>query len=103
VARIFWTGPAVKDLEEITAFIARDSPTYAQRFGHRLREAPKQLRLFPRLGGIVPEFERENLREVIVDPYRIVYEIRGEDCYIIGVVHGSRVLTRVIRPSDDQR
>jgi plasmid stabilization system protein ParE len=89
-------------VEEITAFIAKDSPAYARRFGHQLREAPKQLKLFCRLGWMVPEFERENLREILVGSYRIIYEVRESDCYIVAVVHGSRELTRVIRAPDEK-
>lgn len=83
MARLFWTEPALNDVKEITAFRAKDSPAYARRFGQRLREGPKQLKQFPRLGWVVPEFDRETLREILVEPYRIVYEIRGDDCYVV--------------------
>jgi toxin ParE1/3/4 len=100
VARLIWTEPALNDLKEIAAFIAKDSPTYARRFGHRLREAPKRLKLFPHLGSVVPEFDRPTLRELLVEPYRIVYEIREDDCYVLAVVHGSRNLTKAFRPPE---
>jgi plasmid stabilization system protein ParE len=88
-------------VEAITAFIAKDSVNYAKRFGQRLREAPKPLKLFPRLGAVVPEFDRETLRELLVGSYRVIYEVREPDCYIIAVVHGSRDLGRAMPPPSD--
>jgi addiction module RelE/StbE family toxin len=102
MARVIWTEPALKDVQAITAFIAKDSPVYAKRFGHRLREAPKRLKLFPLIGWMVPEFERENLREILVGSYRIIYEVRGSDCHIVAVVHGSRNLPRLIQPTKEE-
>jgi hypothetical protein len=32
-------------------------------------------------------------------PYRIIYEIRGEACYIVAIIHGSRDLARHVQPS----
>ncbi len=101
MARLIWTEPALRDVREIIAFIAKDSPNFGKRFGKRLREAPKLLKRYPQIGWVVPEFGRETLREILVEPYRIIYEIREGDCYIVAVVHGSRDLTRVIRPPHD--
>ena len=105
MARLIWTEPALNDLQEITAFIAKDSPVYARRFGHKLREAPKRLKLFPHSGWIVPEFERENLREIVVGSYRIVYEVREDNCFIVAIVYGGRDITRVLprtSPEEEQ-
>jgi toxin ParE1/3/4 len=90
------------DLQEITAFIAKDSPNYAKRFGHQLRKGPKKLKRFPLIGWMVPEFERQSLREVLVGNYRIIYEVRGEICYVLAIVHGSRDLTRVFQPPEEK-
>lgn len=43
-------------------------------------------------GRIVPEFDRDDLREVIYQNYRIVYRMVVEDnvVEILAVVHGAR-------------
>jgi plasmid stabilization system protein ParE len=41
MGQVLWTEPALDDLREILAFIARDSPAYAARLGNRLIEAPR--------------------------------------------------------------
>jgi plasmid stabilization system protein ParE len=52
---------------------------------------------FPRLGRVVPEFEQENVRELIVYRYRVIYEIEGEAINIASVVHGARLLRKALK------
>jgi toxin ParE1/3/4 len=48
---------------------------------------------FPRAGRKVPEFDDENVREVIVYSYRIVYRLHQDDEIVIAAVnHGKRWL-----------
>lgn len=47
---------------------------------------------FPRLGRRVPEFEDENVRELIVYSYRIIYQLQNNEAEIAAVVHAKRVL-----------
>ena len=53
---------------------------------------------YPQIGRRVPEAERDDVRELIYRSYRIIYLTRPEHLYIIAVVHGSRDLTRGVRP-----
>jgi toxin ParE1/3/4 len=98
VGRIVWTDPAVADLEEIVNYIARDSPRYALQVGERIYEAAGKLELGNRAGAMVPEFGLDHFREILMPPYRILYEIRGSVCYIVAIVHGSRHLPLRIQP-----
>jgi len=82
-------------------FIARDSPQYAATTGARIVEGSRGLEQSPRSGGRVPEFDLDHIREIIRRPYRIIYEIRGDDCFILAVVHGSREIGSVLNPIDN--
>jgi toxin ParE1/3/4 len=99
MGQIIWTDPAIDDLTAIMDYIARDSPQYALRVGERNLRSSRQG--FPRptrrLDGA--RIQRGLLREVLMRPYRIIYEIRGEACYIVAIIHGSRDLPRHIQPS----
>ena len=64
------------DLLEITRYIGVDSPESAIAFGDKLLDRAEQLLQFPRSGRIVPEFPRENLRELTHQSIRIIYVIR---------------------------
>jgi toxin ParE1/3/4 len=99
MGRVVWTDPAIADLENIIDYIARDSPRYAIQVGERIYEAAGKLELGPRAGWKVPEFDVDHFREVLMRPYRIIYEIRGQGCYIVSIIHGSRDLPRHIQPS----
>lgn len=100
MAQVVWTGPALKDLEVITKYIAMDSPRYAERFARKLVRAPRLLSKHPQIGRIVPEFEDDMLRELIMGAYRIIYEIRGETCYGEAVIHASRDLMQHYQPGE---
>lgn len=49
------------------------------------------------LERIVPEFNRQDLREVIFGNYRIVYLVKDGDVFILRVVHGARDLLALVR------
>ncbi|WP_149988198.1 type II toxin-antitoxin system RelE/ParE family toxin [Microcystis aeruginosa] len=45
---------------------------------------------FPFSGRLVPEFETEQIREVIEGSYRIIYYIKPEQIDVIAVLHAAR-------------
>jgi toxin ParE1/3/4 len=91
VTTIIWSAGARADLAEIYEFIARDSPRYAETVTRSLLEAPARLREFPLSGRVVPELQREDVREVLWQAYRIVYLSRSEDVAIVTVFRASRL------------
>ena len=90
MTRIIWTRPALEDVREIRQHIARDSPRYARAVAERLFAVVERLREYPLSGRVVPELEQVTLREVVDDPYRIVYRVRADVLEIITVVHAAR-------------
>lgn len=100
MAQVRWTEPALDDLQAIVEFISRDSATYAARLAQKIVEAPRRLGTLPRSGAKVPEFDRDDLRELSVRPYRILYSIRGDECLIVAVIHGSRDLSHLVDPEN---
>ena len=99
-ATLTWTETAVAQLDDIAAYIAQDSPRNAARTVQRIVAAAEGLRRFPFHGRVVPEFERDDLREVFWRKYRIIYRVAEEDVRIIAVIHGARRLTDLL--SDDE-
>lgn len=89
---IAWTPKSRDDLEAAVRYISRDSPGLARLFAGRIESAAERLAIFPRSGRVVPEFERPDIRELIVQSYRIVYRLRGDDVEILTVHHGARLL-----------
>jgi len=50
------------------AYIALDSPEYAKRMVDRITRRSQQIANFPLSGRKVPEYNLEQIREVIEDP-----------------------------------
>jgi plasmid stabilization system protein ParE len=93
VASVTWTAPALEDLHEIWAFIARDSELAADGVVARVLGASERLAEFPISGRMVPEKESEAVREIIVGSYRVMYEILSDDeIEVVAVIHGARSL-----------
>lgn len=96
MAEIRWSLIAESDLQEIEEYIARDSVLHAISFIDRLVERTEQLRASPGIGRVVPEFDREDLREVLFRGYRIVYLARADTVTVLRVVHGARDLEGLV-------
>ena len=91
MTRIAWAPQAVDDLEAIRAYVARDSPHYADLVVERIVAAVALLESNSRSGRVVPEVGDESLREVIHGNYRLVYRLRHESIEIATVFHGARL------------
>jgi toxin ParE1/3/4 len=97
MAQVRWSLTAGNDLQDIEAFIARDSIPHAITFVDRLVEAAETLLKSPHVGRIVPEFNRPDLREVIFRGYRVVYLLQDHGIIVLRVVHGARDLLALVQ------
>lgn len=93
--RVAWTEPALEDLEAAAAYIARDSPRYAAAVVREAQEAARSLEGFSRRGRVVPELDEPAIREMFVRRFRLIYEIREEEIFVLGFVHGARDLGKL--------
>ena len=64
---------ARRDLLAIGRYIARDKPQAARGWIEQLRERARQAAENPFAGRVVPELGRDDVREVFLRSYRIVY------------------------------
>ena len=90
--RIVWSSRAAQDLDSITDYIAADSPAYAGVVLKNILNQTRILARFPQAGRKVPEFDDENIRELVVYSYRIIYRLQNDEALIVAVIHGKRVL-----------
>lgn len=93
---IDWTQAARSDLRAIHAYIARDSRVYAKRFIDRIKASAQRLSEFPYSGAVVPDWEREDVREILVGNYRVIYRLHKDRVEILGVIHGARQLPDLV-------
>ena len=87
---VVWSLQARSDLKAIFDYIARDSAHYARKVVQEIAAKPDMLERHPRLGRMVPELSDENVRQLLIYSYRIIYEIVDEDIVILTIVHQRR-------------
>ena len=90
--QVIWMDEAIDDLKSIVLCIAEDHPEVAQRWGEKLRHKPLALSEHPRLGRRFKKMGREDVRELNVPPYRIIYHVQdaARKVWILTVWHGAR-------------
>jgi plasmid stabilization system protein ParE len=93
--RLRWTERSRRDLGDIERFIARDDAERGRRWVARLETRARKAAEVPLAGRVVPEIGRRDVREVIVNGYRIVYLVRAEDVVILTVFESHRLLPRI--------
>lgn len=98
--KVRWTNTAVAHLVAIHEYIARDSTRYAARMVDRITARSKQIGTFPQAGHAVPEYQTDNLREVIEGPYRVIYEVGSSEIRVLAVIHGAQLLPPAAPRSD---
>lgn len=92
--KVYWTDTAERHLDAIYGYVARDSPAYAKRVVDRLTGRSQQIADFPLSGRIVPEYQIDQIREVIEGPYRIIYYIKPDRIDVLAVIHGAQDIPR---------
>ena len=87
--RLEWTSRAIRRVEEIGDYIAKDSPTAAERVTGRLQSAAEGLCVHPAIGrtGRIA-----GTRELVLSdiPYIIAYRVTGTSVEILTVMHTSQ-------------
>jgi plasmid stabilization system protein ParE len=44
------------------------------------------------MGRVVPELGIQDLREILVGTYRVIYRVREDEVHVLTVHHGARLL-----------
>jgi plasmid stabilization system protein ParE len=87
---VVWTDPAWEDLQAAAEYIARDSEAYAAAFVQEIKAAATSLSEMAERGQIVPEIGDASIRELLVRPYRLVYQLTEREVRILAIIHGAR-------------
>jgi len=94
MVKINWTLSALNDVENIAAYIAKDSPVYAAHTVSSFFDSIEILYNNPKIGRVVPELNKEDVREIINGSYRIIYKIISKtQIDILTVHHAGRLIS----------
>lgn len=94
-----WSENAARDLEDITRYLARESPARARRLLTRVRKCAATLERLPGRGRVVPElleFGITHWRELVAKPYRLVYRHEGNIVFVDGLFDTRRDLEELL-------
>jgi toxin ParE1/3/4 len=97
--RVIWTESAVRDLEEIAAYFRHDSPSAARAFRDRIVNAGTSLQSLPERGRVVPELRDVGItawRELILQPYRLLYQLKGTTVVVYVVIDSRRDVANLL-------
>jgi toxin ParE1/3/4 len=82
---------AMRDMQAIKDFIARDNPAAAARLMQTLRQKTGQLEQYPYSGRIIPETMEPHLRELVVSNYRVMYQVTQKYVTVFAVYESHRL------------
>jgi toxin ParE1/3/4 len=88
--RVTWSPLADEQVDDAVAYISDDNPTAALQWLERLLDRTRSLATFPDSGSVVPEIGRQDIREIIVSPYRVMYRRKDDLVEIAAVRHEAR-------------
>jgi len=87
--KVCWTNTAEGHLDAIFDYIAQNSKEYAKSMVDRITRRSQQIAEYPLSGRVVPEYDFNQIREVIEGSYRIIYHIKSDQIDVLAVIHGA--------------
>ena len=91
--RISFAHSAIEDLEQVLAYYTAEGvPEVGRRLVADVVAAVETLATHPDMGRVVPEFNTDNLRELIRPPFRIVYRRETSKVRVVRVWRSERLL-----------
>jgi len=91
--KVRWTKAALGHLTAIYEYISLDSSLYAIRVVDKLTIKSRLLGDFPHSGSLVPEYQDQDIRQVVEWPYRIFYRITENEVQVLAILHGARQIS----------
>ena len=92
MVKVEWLKVADNDLIQIYNYIYKDSIYYSIKTVNEIITKTDSLEIFPYIGRKIPEYNRENERELIYKSYRIMYRIESDKVFIRRIWHSARKL-----------
>lgn len=80
---IHWSIDAIEDVEIHQTYIEEDSPLAAFRWTEKIFAKEKLLEENAFLGRMIPEENKPTRRELIIDNFRLMYEVVSDSIIVI--------------------
>ncbi len=93
------SAEAETDLDAIVSFVAIRDPVAADKIEARVVTLIESLEKSPNRGRVVPELARSGVvtyRELISEPWRVMYRIEARNVRVVAVVDGRRNIDELL-------
>ena len=94
MAKLNWPKKARNDLIQIYNYINHNSTYYSIKTINKIVNLVSCLETSPYIGRKVPEYDKDNIRELIYKSYRIIYEVQSNKIIIHRIWHSARNLPK---------
>ena len=85
--RVVWSEGARRELDEAVSYVAEESLDSAIRLLERILESVQSLSTLSERGRLVPERGDPDIRELLIDPFRLLYHLGDSKIVVLGVLH----------------
>jgi toxin ParE1/3/4 len=90
--KVIWSPLARNQVVQAVAVIAAERPAAGLRWLEEVVNKVAALESFPDMGRMVPEVRRTSIKEVLVEPYRVIYRRDRTEVVILALRHCRRDL-----------
>jgi plasmid stabilization system protein ParE len=95
---VYWTPGARLRLQEIQQYIRdQHAGKAAEKMVATLLKRTRQLEAIPLSGHKIPGYPEDELRELLENPYRIIYRVKAQKIEILTVMHYRQLLSTTLR------
>ncbi len=91
--KILWSPLSVERLEEIFEYISKNNSPAAKKMVGRIFKKVETLSEYPERGRKVPEVKREEIREVFLGEYRIIYRVESKKIIVLTIRNFKQLLS----------
>ena len=94
---IKWSNRGTLRLRQCRDYIAAESCDWATawRWEDKVLESVEHLSDFPESGVVVRELCRNDIRQILLGDYRIIYRVKAQQCEIISVRHSRFLISSI--------
>ncbi|MGV1100066.1 type II toxin-antitoxin system RelE/ParE family toxin [Thiovibrio sp. JS02] len=90
--KIIWSPLSLERVGDIADYIALDKAAASIAWIEALFDKVETLKSTPKIGRIVPESGRDDIRELLFGNYRIIYLVEQKQISILTIRHGKQIL-----------
>jgi len=94
--RVRFAAQAERELREIGAWIARDSPEHAVRFIKAIRQTARRIGDAPNGFPIVARYAARGIRRRAHGNYLLFFRVEASQVVILRIIHGARDYTALL-------